>query len=153
MSGDTAATGSCLCGAIRFSVRFPSLFCAHCHCSICRRSHGAAFGTWFGVPRDQFSVEAGQADVGRFRSSEHGTRFFCIRCGSPVFFESTRNPERIEIPLASMRDSIDRQPDAHIYFDDRASWVAVSDDLPRLGGASGLDPLEGKGRRPTRRCS
>jgi hypothetical protein len=35
-----------------------------------------------------------------------------------------------------MQDSIDRQPDVHIYFDDRASWVVVNDDLPRLGGSS-----------------
>jgi hypothetical protein len=92
------------------------------------------------------------ADIGRFQSSDHGTRFFCIRCGSPVFFESTRKLERIEIPLASIHDSIDRQPEAHIYFDDRASWVVVNDDLPRLGGTSGLDPRERKGGRPTRRC-
>jgi hypothetical protein len=151
MPTDPTTTGSCLCGAVRFSLRLPSLFCAHCHCSICRRSHGAAFGTWFGVLRDQFSVEAGEADIGSFRSSDHGTRFFCIRCGSPVFFESTRNPERIEIPLTSIHDSIDRQPEAHIYFDDRASWVVVNDDLPRLGGTSGLDPIEGEGRRLPRR--
>ncbi len=141
MSGDPTVTGSCLCGAVRFSVRLPTLFCGHCHCSICRRSHGAAFGTWFGVVRDQVSVEAGEAEIGRFQSSDHGTRFFCLRCGSPVFFESTRNPERVEIPLASMHDPIDRRPEAHIYFDHRASWVVVDDDLPRMGGPSGLEPI------------
>jgi hypothetical protein len=138
-------TGSCLCGVIHFFVRPSSLFCAHCYCSICRRFHGAGFGTWFGVPRNQFSLEVGETNLVRFRSSDHGTRFFCDCCGNPVFFESSRNPERIEIPLASMHDSIDRQPDVHIYFDDRASWVLVNDDLPRLGGASGLDPIKGEG--------
>jgi hypothetical protein len=135
---------------IRFSVRLPSLFCTHCHCSICRRFHGAGFGTWFGVPDAQFSIKAGQSELSRFQSSEHGTRFFCSRCGSPLFFESTRNPDRIEVSLASMHDSIDRQPETHLHFDDRASWVVVSDGLSRLGGTSGLDPIKCARRRPTR---
>ena len=45
--------GSCFCGAVRFSAQLPSLFCGHCHCSMCRRSHGAGYVTWFAVPRDQ----------------------------------------------------------------------------------------------------
>jgi hypothetical protein len=44
-----------------------------------------------------------------------------------------------------MHDPIDRQPEVHIHFDDRANWIAVTDDLPRLGGSSGLDPIEGEG--------
>ena len=147
MSSALTMTGSCLCRAIRFSVRPPSLFCAHCHCSICRRFHGAAFGTWFGVPHGQFSLEEGEANLVHFQSSDHGTRSFCGRCGSPLFFESTRHPDRIEIALAAMHDPIDRHPEVHMHFDDRASWVAVNDDLPRFGGASGLDPIDGDGGR------
>jgi hypothetical protein len=30
----------------------------------------------------------------------------------------------------------------HVYFDDRAPWTLVGDDLPRLGGASGLEPTK-----------
>ena len=139
MSSTFTMTGSCLCRAIRFSVRAPSLFCAHCHCSICRRFHGAGFGTWFGVPHGQFFLEDGESNQVHFQSSDHGTRSFCGRCGSPLFFESTRHPDRIEIALAAMHDPIDRHPEVHMHFDDRASWVVVNDGLPRLGGASGLD--------------
>lgn len=76
----------------------------------------------------------------RFRSSDHGTRSFCGRCGSPLFFESTRHPDRIEIALAAMHGPIDREPEAHMHFGDRASWAVVCGELPRLGGASGLEP-------------
>ena len=31
------------------------------------------------------------------------------------------------------------EPQMHIYFDDRAQWVAVGDDLPRLGGKTGFE--------------
>ncbi len=142
MSSESEVTGSCLCGAVRFSVRLPTLFCAHCHCSMCRRSHGAGFVTWFGVRRAQFSIEAGGSHLTRFQSSDHGTRSFCSRCGSSLLFESTRYPERVEIVLANMDGMIDHQPEVHVYFDDHASWIVAGDDLPRLGGATGMEPLQ-----------
>jgi hypothetical protein len=56
--GETVS-GGCLCGAVRFRVELPTLFCAHCHCSMCRRNHGAAYVTWFGIARERLAVEAG----------------------------------------------------------------------------------------------
>jgi hypothetical protein len=41
-----------------------------------------------------------------------------------------------------MDEPIDRLPESHIYFDDRASWTIIGDDLPRLGGPSGLEPVK-----------
>jgi len=108
---------------------------------MCRRAHGAGFVTWFGIARAQFSLDSGDSELVRFQSSEHGTRSFCGRCGSSLFCESTQHPDKIDIALANMEGSIDLAPQAHVYFDDRADWVAADDGLPRLGGASGLEPI------------
>ena len=135
-------TGSCLCGAIRFSVTLPSLFCGHCHCSMCRRGHGAGFVTWFAVPRDRFRLDEGESMLGRFDSSDHGTRSFCTRCGSSLLCESTRHPDQVDIVLANMEGEIDRPPQAHVYYSDRAVWVEATDGLPTLGGATGVEPIE-----------
>lgn len=43
--------------------------------------------------------------------------------------------------LGNVTGKIDREPQLHVYFDDRADWVQVTDDLPRLGGKTGLEPL------------
>jgi hypothetical protein len=139
-SGEEVA-GSCFCGAVRFRVRLPTLFCAHCHCSMCRRSHGAGYVTWLGVSREQLAFDAGEEDLKRFRSSDHGTRSFCGRCGSSLFCESTHHADRIDVVLANMDGPIDRAPQLHAYFDCRAEWVAVDDALPRLGGDTGIEPL------------
>jgi hypothetical protein len=132
--------GECLCGNVRFEVRLPTMFCAHCHCTMCQRAHGAGYVTWLGVTRDQFKITAGADTLARYRSSDHGTRSFCSQCGSSLFCESTHHPDRIDITLANMTAAIDRQPELHVHFDDRAVWMDARDDLPRLGGTTGLEP-------------
>lgn len=78
----------------------------------------------------------------RFESSEHGARSFCGRCGSSLFCESTQHPDQIDIVLANMKQPIDRPPQVHVYFDDRAEWTQVNDGLPQLGGVSGMEPVK-----------
>lgn len=136
-------SGACLCGAVRFRITPPTLFCAHCHCSMCRRNHGAAFVTWFGIARERLAFEAGEDVLVRHASSEHGTRSFCGRCGSSLFCESTRHPDHVDVVLASLDGPIDRAPAMHVYFDSGADWTDVRDELPRLGGSSGIEKLPG----------
>jgi len=109
---------------------------------MCRRNHGAGYVTWFVVPRSQFALDAGEGDLTRYRSSDHGTRSFCRRCGSSLFCESTHHPDVVDIVLANMLGSIDRAPSCHFYFDDRVDWMPVNDGLPRLGGTSGMEPID-----------
>lgn len=138
----TTVSGTCFCGAVGFEVDLPSLFCAHCHCSMCRRNHGAGFVTWFGIPYRQFRILRGSGQLRRFVSSNHGTRSFCGICGSSLFCESTRHPEHLDIVLANMEGPIDRKPELHVFFSDRAPWIEISDSLPKLGGESGMEPVE-----------
>ena len=133
--------GACLCGAVRFELVLPTTFCAHCHCTMCQRAHGAGYVTWIGVPYERFRLLAGEDRLVRYRSSEHGTRSFCGTCGSTLLCESTRHPEWIDVVLANVQGPIDRAPEMHVYFDDRAAWTRVDDELPRLGGATGVEPL------------
>jgi hypothetical protein len=137
----SAVEGGCLCGAVRFTISSAPLFCGHCHCSMCRRAHGAGYVTWIGVPYDHFQIAAGADRLTHYRSSEHGTRSFCGTCGSTLFFESTDHPTWIDVVLANVDGKIDLAPQAHVHFDDRAEWIHVADDLQRFGGKTGLEPL------------
>jgi len=124
--------GGCLCGAIRFEIALPTSFCVHCHCSMCQRAHGAGFVTWIGVPRERFKLLTGESALVDYRSSDHGSRGFCNRCGSTLFCETTRHPEQIDIVLANLDGPVDRAPEAHIYFDTHVDWVQLNDSLPRV---------------------
>ena len=51
-------TGNCLCDSVRFQFELPSLFAGHCHCSMCRRAHGAGYVTWVGVREEHRSTSS-----------------------------------------------------------------------------------------------
>ena len=58
-------TGGCLCGAIRYRARGPTMSVKHCHCSMCRRAGGAAMVTWVGFARDGFALTKESARAGK----------------------------------------------------------------------------------------
>ncbi len=142
MTQEETYTGGCLCGAVRFEVTAPTKWCAHCHCSLCRRAHGAAFVTWFGVADEQFRFTAGETDVGWYASTPAALRGFCRSCGSTLFFKSERWACETHIALAHMDGAIDRGPTAHVFYDTHVEWVTLGDDLKKLGGASGTEPID-----------
>jgi hypothetical protein len=114
--------GSCLCGVLEFEIRLPSRFCAHCHCSNCRRAHGAAFVTWVGFQKEQVKVIAGRDLIHRYLTDTGAVRSFCGRCGSTVFYEGPRWPGELHVARANINGEIDRVPSGHYYVDHRASW-------------------------------
>ena len=136
-----AISGACLCSAIAFEIDLPTKWIAHCHCSMCRRAHGAPFVTWVGLKAEQLRVTQGEDVVGRYASSPGVTRSFCTRCGSPLFFESARWSGEIHVARAAIPSELDRLPQVHAFFSDKAPWVHVSDELPRRGGVTGTEPL------------
>jgi len=137
---DTTVGGACLCGEVRFEVDLPSLWSAHCHCSNCRRAHGAAFVTFVGFSSDQFRVASGEESLVRYLTDTAATRSFCNRCGSTLTYESPRWPGEVHVALASLEGPIDRAPGSHVYVDHKAPWWEIKDSLPQRGGETGTEP-------------
>lgn len=136
----TAASGACLCGNIAFTMRFPSNWVAHCHCTRCQRAHGAAFVTWVGVAEEQVSIEDPKASLRWFDAGAGGSRAFCSACGSSLFFKGAAWPGELHIARALFNQSVDRAPQMHAYYDTHVAWFEVADNLPRKS-----DPANGPG--------
>ena len=108
---------------MRFHVDLPSLWCAHCHCSMCRMAHGAGFVTWVGMRAEAFHVDTGAELLTAYESSPGALRRFCRSCGSTLTFESVRWPGEVHLTLANFTTSIDREPQVHSYWDSRVEWA------------------------------
>lgn len=123
--------GSCLCQAVRFEVRGPFGRASHCHCSMCRKAHGAAFGTYARVKRSDFALLSGESDIAGFASSAGTSRTFCGRCGSTLQFLTDKLPDAIDIALGTLDDDPGIRPVMHIFAGSKAPWYPIEDGLPR----------------------
>ncbi len=77
-------SGGCTCGQVRFRLTALPYTVYLCHCSICRRQSGAAYGISMSAPRDAFEVTAGEPAVWRKPNSAGGLTsiLFCATCSS-----------------------------------------------------------------------
>lgn len=124
--------GSCLCGVVRFEIDefLPEI--GHCHCSMCRKFHGAGYATIAGVARSKFRWTGGKDALKGYTAPNGTTRSFCTQCGSSLTFSSPRAPEDvIEVALGAVDGDPPVQPNAHIFVGSGVSWAAVDDNLPR----------------------
>ena len=121
--------GSCLCGAVQYRVTTPTLWCAHCHCTMCQRANGAAFVTWVGAAADRAAID--DLRLRWYASSSKAERGFCADCGTPLFFRSERWPGELHVVRASFHGDIDRAPEAHVFYDTHVDWVEIGDSLPK----------------------
>ena len=125
--------GSCLCGGIRFEVDQFAPRIGHCHCSMCRKFHGAAYATIAEARQDHFRWTSGQDLLKGYTASNGTTRSFCDHCGSSLTFSSpAADPDLVEIALGCFDDEVPVKPDAHIFVASGAKWAAPADELPQF---------------------
>jgi hypothetical protein len=125
--------GQCLCGLIKYEVDEIEPRMGHCHCSMCRKFHGAAFATLGEAKADNFRWVAGEEHLKTYLAPNGTKRQFCENCGSSLIFVPANDAgELIEFSLGTLDSKIELIPDAHIFTNYAASWYEVSDDLPQF---------------------
>ena len=123
--------GSCLCGSVRYEIRGAVGRASHCHCSMCRKAHGAAFATYGRVERSDFVLVSGAGEIASYSSSPGVARTFCKRCGSNLQFISDRRPTTFSLALGTLDVDPKVQASLHIFVDSKAPWFQITDDLPQ----------------------
>lgn len=122
-----AIKGGCLCGKVRYQINGALSHVTHCHCSMCRRQHGAAFASYAQFDPAGFKWTAGQELVKVFETSAGAGWCFCRECGSTL--AGTDKGKITSITLGSVEGDPGVRPQAHIFAGSRAAWYEISDDL------------------------
>jgi hypothetical protein len=128
--------GSCLCGGIRFEIHGKLGRSSHCHCSMCRKAHGAAFGSYALVNLADFKLLSGAELIQRYNSSPGVQRTFCARCGSTLQFISDKRPDIVDVALGALDDDPGIRVPHHIFVASKAPWVEITDGLPQYAERS-----------------
>lgn len=125
-----SVSGGCLCGGARYEIRGPLRDVSHCHCSMCRRQHGAAFGTYADCDPDGFRWVSGEDLVSVYKSSPQVGWGFCGTCGSTL--TEVRDGKVTSVTLGTVDGDPQIRPASHIFVGSKASWHEITDDLPRF---------------------
>ena len=127
--------GQCLCGLVRYEVDKIEPKIGHCHCSMCRKFHGAAFATYGEAKTDNFHWVAGKERLKTYLAPNETKRQFCENCGASLTFAPANDTgEIVEFSLGTLDSNIEIKPDVHIFTDYAAGWYEVSDSLPQFTG-------------------
>ncbi|MES2986520.1 MAG: GFA family protein [Pseudomonadota bacterium] len=113
-------TGSCHCGAIRYTLDEDAPAGAMaCNCSICRRK---GYLLHFSSP-DKFTLHTSRGEISTYTFKSHKIRHqFCKTCGCAPFGEGT-GPDGKSVAVINLRCADDVDLDAlHIHNFDGAGF-------------------------------
>jgi hypothetical protein len=118
-AGEPRATGSCLCGAVRFAIYGAMRDVTYCHCAMCQRAltHFGAFTAC--APEDLSVTNPGKLKW--YRSSPEARRGFCKNCGSQLFWEPAHR-RHISISAGSLDQPTGLRPGKHIHLGQIADY-------------------------------
>ncbi|HEY9028731.1 MAG TPA: GFA family protein [Burkholderiaceae bacterium] len=141
----TPLRGGCLCGGIRYEIDGPLQAPEHCHCSMCRKAHGAAFSTNAVVDAAHLRVVSGADLLTEYESSPNRRKGFCGRCGSQLFIRRTNRPGIAVVTLGTLDGDPAVRPQRHVFTASRASWYDIDQALPRFEVHPGVQPSDPPG--------
>ena len=119
---------SCLCGSVTWEITAEPFQAFNCHCKLCRKAHGSAFGTYWFMHPDEFRWTGPTDTIAHYRSSHLLTRSFCGTCGSVVPYPS--ETKDLIVSLGGCHDR-GKKSDCNIFVAHNAPWHDITGPLPR----------------------
>lgn len=126
--------GSCLCGDIEYEIEDIPGKVYNCHCSLCRKAHGAAFASQALAKGDTLKFIKGENYLKEYKSSSGGIRAFCSNCGSRIMNYSVNKRDYLSVAISSIDSEYQGKPVANLCVDSKANWYEIKDDLPKFKG-------------------
>ncbi|MCK8501040.1 GFA family protein [Myxococcus fulvus] len=121
--------GSCLCGAVRFTVEGELPAPDACHCTKCRKHSGHYFVST-DVPRSAVTIE-GQDQVRWFQSSEKARRGFCSVCGASLFWDPLQR-DWLGIAMGAFDTPTRTRVALHVHLANKGDYYELEEGTPRF---------------------
>ncbi|RUO35073.1 GFA family protein [Aliidiomarina soli] len=142
--------GECLCGAVKFAIdgELPNLY--QCHCSLCRKTTGAAANAATFVTQERFQWVTGLSKISSFQKPTGYRNDFCSHCGSSVP-NKLRNTDLVWIPAGLLDETTRSEVAVHLHLSSSATWESESGSCIRLdAGPDSLQALNNALQRTSR---
>lgn len=124
-------SGGCLCGAVRYTLTGPTLYCTQCCCIDCQKATGTGHTTIIGIHRDQLAV-TGTPKIYSTHGDTGGrvSRHFCGDCGGRLYTSGDLPGSIVMVQAGSLDDPNVVSPTMVIYTKDAPNWDRFDAALP-----------------------
>jgi len=122
------ATGSCLCGAVRYEIAGALRDVTLCHCAMCRKTHGHV-GAYTAAPKNALHLIESRG-LKWYRSSDIARRGFCGECGATLFWEPAAK-DYIAIAAGTLDPPTGIRTALQIHVDSAGDYYAIDPALPQ----------------------
>ena len=119
---------SCMCESIKYEMKGTPFSFSLCHCQMCQKFSGSAFGAFMGVKKADLKCIQGEELEQTFESSEWASRVFCKKCGSSLKYLFHQNEDSIFLSAGLFDSDLKETPKRHIFVKDRCAWLELPDD-------------------------
>lgn len=118
--------GSCLCGAITFTVTGDLPAPNACHCVQCRKQSGHVWAS-VDVPRSTLTVTG---TPHWYASSDKARRGFCPTCGSFLFWDPLHGA-KTAVAMGAFDGPTGTALALHIFVSQKGDYYDIADGLPQ----------------------
>lgn len=144
-------SGSCSCGAIRYTLNSPPLFVHCCHCKDCQRQTGSAFVVNALIEAERVVV-AGETEATSMPtdSGQPHRIHRCPKCKVALWSNYGGRENLRFVRVGTLDEPAALPPDVHIYTRSKLPWVKLPEGVPAFEAyydSSKLWPEESLKRR------
>ena len=123
--------GKCHCGKVEWEAEPPPKIVLNCHCNMCRLLSGADYSSWIIFPTENYSVKTGTEYISDYQATDTFSKSFCRNCGSTIScVNNAKFPQHTYVARGNISSDFDSPVDIQVYTEDKASWVALNEDIP-----------------------
>jgi hypothetical protein len=137
-------SGSCFCGAVRFTVTGEPVAMGYCHCESCRRWSAGPINAFTLWKPDAVRVTHGAENIGTYNKTANSSRKWCKTCGGHIF---TEHPGMgLTDVYAAVIPSLPFKGGVHVHYQETVlpirDGVTKLKDVPKEMGGSGASMPE-----------
>ncbi len=121
------ATGSCLCGAVRYAITGVLRDVILCHCVMCRKTHGH-IGAYAATAKTALQLTESRG-LRWYASSAIARRGFCGECGSTLFWEPA-SKDYTAVAAGTLESPTGLETTLQIHVDSAGDYYHLDDAIP-----------------------
>lgn len=122
-------TGSCLCGAVTYTLTGDLRNSVACHCLQCRKTSGH-YVSATQVGAEQLTITKDDS-LRWYHSSPDAQRGFCATCGSSLFWRHDADNGATSVMSGTLDGATGITTEKHIFVADKGDYYTLADDVPQ----------------------